>query len=253
MSFSLAIFLGMVQGLAEFLPVSSSGHLVLLQKIFGIDEPPIFFNTLVHLGTLLAVLLFFGRELGKVERAKRVLKEVTIGTIPVAVVGFLVQPLMEKCFGNLILVGLGFLVTSALLFWSKKLDTGLKGIKEIKGLKDSQILMVGFFQALALVPGVSRSGTTIVGGLAQKLDRESSFKFSFYLSVPAIIGANILQLKDLSQVTFLREGLLGMLAAFVVGYLSLKVLQKILRAKKLYYFSFYCLVISLLTFFKILF
>jgi undecaprenyl-diphosphatase len=262
MSYLLAIFLGAVQGVTEFLPVSSSGHLVLLHKILGVGETPIFFETLVHLGTLGAVLVFFRRELirviGEVKKIRGparggqvgVIRGIIIGTLPVAAVGFLVQQfLLEEIFGNLLVVGVGFLVTSALLLWSKKLEKGLKGLK---GLKDTETLAIGLFQAAALVPGISRSGATIVGGLSQKLDREEAFKFSFYLAIPAIIGANLLQLKDLSSADFLLESLLGMLAAFVVGYFSLKLLQKILRAGKLYYFSFYCFSIGVLTILKIL-
>jgi undecaprenyl-diphosphatase len=245
MSFLLAIFLGVVQGLTEFLPVSSSGHLVLLQKIFGLTEPPIFFDTLVHLGTLGAVVVFFRRELGRVLRVERVLRNIAVGTVPAVVVGLVVQQfLLEKIFGSLLLVGLGFLVTGALLFWSKKLDQGIKGLK---GLKDADALKIGLFQAAALLPGISRSGSTIVGGLSQKLDREEAFKFSFYLSIPAIIGANLLQLRNLQSFELLPQCLLGLLTAFVVGYFSLKILQKILRSQKLYYFSFYCFSIGVLT------
>jgi undecaprenyl-diphosphatase len=241
----LAIFLGVVQGLTEFLPVSSSGHLVLLQKIFGLTEPPIFFDTLVHLGTLGAVVVFFRRELGRVLRVERVLRNIAVGTVPAVVVGLVVQQfLLEKIFGSLLLVGLGFLVTGALLFWSKKLDQGIKGLK---GLKDADALKIGLFQAAALLPGISRSGSTIVGGLSQKLDREEAFKFSFYLSIPAIIGANLLQLRNLQSFELLPQCLLGLLTAFVVGYFSLKILQKILRSQKLYYFSFYCFSIGVLT------
>ena len=174
-----------------------------------------------------------------------------MGTVPVAVVGFLVQQFwVEKIFGSLLLVSLGFLVTGGLLFWSRKIEKGLKGIK---GLKDTESLMIGLFQAVAILPGISRSGATIVGGLSQKLTREEAFKFSFYLSIPAVIGANILQLKSLSGVNFLPQGLLGMVVAFGVGYFSLGILQRVLRSQKLYYFSFYCFLISLLTFSKILF
>lgn len=253
MTFRLAIFLGTVQGVTEFLPVSSSGHLVLLQKIFGISEPPIFFDTLVHLGTLLAVILFFWRELKRVEKVKRVLRNVVVGTLPAAAVGLVVQPFVKIIFGNLLLVGLGFLVTGGLLFWSKNLSSGKKNLKGIKGLKGFQALTIGLFQAVAIVPGISRSGATIVGGLSQKLDSDSAFKFSFYLSIPAIVGANLLQLKNLSQIDFLPQSLVGMLAAFAVGYFSLRFLQKILRSQKLYYFSFYCFLIGGLTFVKVLF
>ncbi len=238
MSFGLAIFLGLVQGLTEFLPISSSGHLVLLQKIFGVGEGPIFFNTMLHLGTLLAVVAFFGWGTIREIRRSGVIGRVIIGTIPIVVAGLLVQPFVKEIFGSLLVVGVGYFVTASLLLWSKKLSVGQKKFTE---LTFRQTLLLGGFQAVALFPGISRSGATIVEGLAQKLSREEAFKFSFYLSVPAIIGANILQLKDWSSINFLPQSFLGMMAAFVVGYFALDLLQKVLTAGKLYYFSFYCL------------
>jgi len=243
MSFFLAIFLGIVQGVTEFLPISSSGHLVLLQQIFGVGEPPIFFNTLVHLGTLGAVLLFFGRDLGRRFREWRRIRPIVVGTMPVVVVGFLVEPFVKEIFSSLLVVGVGYLITASLLLWSKKFSVGQKRLTE---LTFRQTLLIGGFQAMALVPGISRSGSTIVGGLSQKLSRKEAFSFSFYLSIPAIIGANLLQLKDLSAISFLPQSLAGMAAAFVVGLLSLQLLQKILRAGKLYYFSFYCFVVGII-------
>ncbi len=248
MTYSLAVFLGLAQGLTEFLPVSSSGHLVLMQKILGINALPVFFMAMVHLGTLGAVLLFFGREIVREFRDVKVFRGIIVGTLPVVLVGFCIEPLTKIIFGSLSIVSFGFFVTAILLLWSKKLTSGQKKLRDINNL---QTLVIGCFQAVALLPGVSRSGATIVGGLSQKLDRESAFKFSFYLSIPAILGANILQLKDLSNINFLPQSLVGMVAAFVVGYFALRLLQKVLTAKKLYYFSSYCFLagaISLLLF-----
>jgi len=243
MSFPLAIFLGIVQGVTEFLPISSSGHLVLLQKIFGISEAPIFFDTLLHLGTLGAVVLFFGPPFAKAMEG-RVLKKIVIGTLPIVVVGLLVQPFAKEIFGSLLVVGVGYFITAALLFWSKSFSFGQKKFTE---LTPRQTLLIGGFQAVALFPGISRSGATIVEGLSQKLSREEAFKFSFYLSVPAVLGATILQLKDLSSINFLPQSFFGMVVAFVVGYVALKVLQKVLTAGKLYYFAVYCFLMGLIS------
>lgn len=229
MSFPLAVFLGVVQGVTEFLPISSSGHLVLLQKFFGVGEVPIFFDTLVHLGTLLAVVLFFGRGLIREIRDSRIIREIILGTLPIVVVGLLVQPFVKEIFSSLLVVGVGYFITASLLFWSKSFTAGQKKFTE---LTPRQTLLIGGFQAVALFPGISRSGATIVEGLAQKLSYKEAFKFSFYLSVPAIIGANILQLKDLSGVSFLPQSLLGMSVAFVTGYFALNLLQKVLTAGK---------------------
>lgn len=241
MTYSLAIFLGIVQGLTEFLPISSSGHLVLLQKFLRVGEVSVFFNTLVHLGTLGAVLLFFGRGLVRVEKVKRISRSIVVGTIPIVLVGLLVQPFVKDIFDSLLVVGVGYFITAALLFWSKDFATGQKKFTE---LTPRQTLLIGGFQAVAVFPGISRSGVTIVEGLAQKLSREEAFKFSFYLSIPAVLGANLLQLKDLSNINFLPQSLVGMVMAFIVGYSALKLLQKVLRAGKLYYFSVYCLLVG---------
>lgn len=244
MTISRAIFLGIVQGLTEFLPISSSGHLVLLQKFLGMAEPPIFFDVLVHVGTLLAVVLFFGKSLVREFRDFRVLRGMVIGTLPVAAVGLLVQPLVEIIFSSLLVVGLSYFFTGFLLLWSRSQTVGGTNLRS---LTDRQSLMVGLFQAVALLPGVSRSGATIVGGLAQGLDREAAFKFSFYLSVPAILGAMVLQLRNLASVSVSVESLLGMLAAFGVGYTSLHILQKVLTSRKLHYFAPYCFLLGVIS------
>lgn len=244
MSYLGAIFLGAIQGLTEFLPISSSGHLVLLQEVLGLGETPLFFNTLVHLGTLGAVVLFFGRGLTREIRGSGVIRGIVVGTVPIVVVGLLVQPFVKEIFGSLLVVGVGYFVTAALLFWSKSFSAGQKKFTE---LTSRQTFLLGGFQAIAIFPGISRSGVTIVEGLSQKLSREEAFRFSFYLSIPAVLGANILQLKDLSQITFLSESLVGMVTAFVVGFYSLKILQRILRAGKLYYFSVYCFLVGLVS------
>ena len=244
MSFLLAIFLGAVQGLTEFLPISSSGHLVLLQKVLGVGEVSVFFNTLVHLGTLGAVLVFFGRGLMGEIGDSRVIRKIIVGTIPIVVVGLVVQLFVKEIFGSLLVAGVGYFITAALLFWSKSFSAGQKKFTE---LTPCQTLLIGGFQAVAIFPGISRSGATIVEGLNQKLSREEAFRFSFYLSVPAVIGANILQLKDLSSINFLPQSLAGMAMAFLVGYFALKLLQKILLVGKLHYFSVYCLLMGLVS------
>lgn len=240
MSYLSAIFLGVIQGLTEFLPVSSSGHLVLLQKFLGFDEPPIFFDVMVHLGTLLAVILFFGREMLRDVREAGVVGRLVVGTLPVAVVGLLVQPFVKIIFNSLLVVGFSYFFTAALLLVSRKFS----GQKDFRVLNLWPTLTVGLFQAVAILPGVSRSGATIVGGLSQDLSRDAAFKFSFYLSLPAILGAMVLQLKDLSTINFLPQGFLGMLTAAFVGYFSLKILRRVLTSNKLYYFSFYCLLLG---------
>lgn len=246
MSVPTAILLGFVQGLTEFLPISSSGHLVLLQNTLGFAEPPVFFDVLVHVGTLLAVLVFFRKELKEVIGEKVVVRGVLVGTVPIVVVGLAVQPFIEEIFGSLLLTGLAYFFTAGLLWWSRRFEsTGTVLVNHVK-ISARSALVIGLFQAVAVLPGVSRSGSTIVGGLSQGFSREAAFKFSFYLAVPAILGALVLQIKDLTTIALSAADLLGMLTAFVVGYAALLVLKKVLLSGKLYLFSFYCAFLGLL-------
>lgn len=241
MGFLQATILAVIQGLTEFLPVSSSGHLVILQKLFGLAEPPVLFDILVHVGTLGAVLVYFRKELLKISR--RTIWLIIIGTIPAAVVGLFLQSYITQIFDSLTLVGVALLVTAGLLLLSRRFKT-LK--RHFNQLKWQDALFVGCFQALAIIPGISRSGSTIVSGLWRKFDRETAFRFSFYLAIPAILGALILQIPDLiySPCTYLKQGILGMFIAGVVGYGALKILENFLLQAKLWLFGIYCLVLG---------
>jgi undecaprenyl-diphosphatase len=169
---------------------------------------------------------------------------IVIGTIPAAVVGFFLQKIIEKIFNSLALVGFSLLITAGLLFLSKGFTNFKKYFNQMNWL-DS--LIVGLFQALAILPGVSRSGSTIISGLMRGLSTETAFRFSFYLAIPAILGATILQIPDMlsSQFNYLNQAILGMFVAGVTGYLALVTLQKILRQGKLWFFGFYCLALGL--------
>jgi len=237
-----AVFLGIVQGLTEFLPVSSSGHLVIGQKLLGFKQPPVFFDVLVHLGTLAAVLFFFWSEFKKINLTKIWL--VAGGTIPALIVGLLLNNYTETIFNSLTLVGVCLLVTAVLLFSTRKMK---KEKLDFSQLKFSQAFIIGCFQALAILPGISRSGSTVVAGLGQGLKRRSAFAFSFYLAVPAMIGALVLQLPQIcANSGQLELGLVGMLTAAFSGFLSLKMLEKTVLKGKLFYFAFYCLFLGLI-------
>lgn len=251
MSYLQAILLAVIQGLTEFLPISSSGHLVIFQKLFGLSEPPVVFDILVHVGTLGAVILFFRNRLVQILKglARRegeswnIFLMVVIGTIPAVVVGLVLQNYIKQMFNSLELVKITLLVTAGLLFsvkFVKHLDRGFKY------LNWQDAFFVGAFQALAILPGVSRSGATIVSGLWRRLDRQTAFCFSFYLAIPAIIGALTLQVPELtnSQFSYLDKGLLGMAIAGVVGYFALDLLEKFLRSAKFFYFGFYCAILG---------
>jgi len=239
-SYPQAIFLAIIQGLTEFLPISSSGHLVIFQKLFGLN-PPVLFDILVHVGTLGAIIAYFLKPLSKI--SKHTLLLVVIGTIPAVVVGLFLQTYITQIFDSLKLVGVALLMTAGLLLVSKRFKLLNR---RFKYLKWQDALFVGIFQALAILPGVSRSGSTIVAGLARKLDRETAFRFSFYLAIPAILGALALQIPDLidGQVNYLSQGILGMIIAGAVGYEALKILEKTLLGAKFWLFGIYCLVLG---------
>ena len=241
MSYPQAIFLAIIQGLTEFLPISSSGHLVIFQKLFGL-KPPVLFDILVHVGTLGAIIAYFLKPLLKI--SKHTLLLVVIGTIPAVVVGLFLQTYITQIFDSLKLVGVALLMTAGLLLVSKRFKLLNR---RFKYLKWQDALFVGIFQVLAILPGVSRSGSTIVAGLARKLDRETAFRFSFYLAIPAILGALALQIPDLidGQVNYLSQGILGMIIAGAVGYEALKILEKTLLGAKFWLFGIYCLVLGI--------
>jgi len=252
MSLSQSLLLAIVQGLTEFLPVSSSGHLVLLQKLFGIEKPPVFFDTLLHLGTLGAVLLFFKEEIFSLfdnwKKKIKLWRLIFFGTIPAAVFGLILSSKIELIFNSLKLFGLMWIVFGILLLSTKKLINKKSGkIEKLEEIKLSDSLVVGFFQAFALFPGISRSGSTIFGGLSRNFSPKLALLFSFLLSVPAIIGAVILELKkvELGEIN-IGISLTSMLIAGFVGYFSLKMLKKVLESEKLFYFGFYCLFLGLI-------
>jgi len=243
MSYFQAIFLAIVQGLTEFLPVSSSGHLVIFQKLFNLTEPPVFFDILVHVGTLGAILVYFREAL--VKMTKSTLWLIIVGTIPAVIVGLFLQNYLSLIFNSLKLVGFTLLITGLFLFSTKKVK---KAKRQFNQLKWPDALWVGFFQSLAILPGISRSGATMVAGMWRQFDQKTAFQFSFFLAIPAILGALALQLPDLivSPCDHLEQGLLGMVIAGGVGYLALKMLEKTLVRAKLWLFGFYCLVLGLI-------
>lgn len=268
MTYFQATFLAVVQGLTEFLPISSSGHLVIFQKLFGL-ESPVLFDVLIHVGTLGSILVYFRKELamiakgfvkGKKEPFQLILL-VLLGTIPASIVGFFLQSRIEEIFGSLKLLAISFLITASLLFSTKffgrqrpkhlgRWPAEKRNSSEVEELGWRDALFVGFFQAVAILPGVSRSGSTIVAGLWRGIKQETALQLSFFLAIPAILGALVLQIPDLagSRFNMLNQSILGMVIAGVIGYLALNILQRILKQGKLWKFGFYCLFLGLLIF-----
>lgn len=245
-----AIILGIVQGLTEFLPISSSGHLVLMQKIFGITEPALIFDTSVHLGTLLAVFAVFKDDILSILRKpfQRLTWLLLAGTIPTAVIGVVFKDVFEEMFHTGSTLGIEFLITGAVLMLSGMQKSGKKGVRETSFVDAA---FIGVMQGAAIMPAISRSGLTISGALFRKLDREFAARFSFLMSIPAILGAAAFQVKDMLEIGGgggISYGTLvaGSLAAALAGYVSIKYMLEILRKGKIRYFAYYVFVLGAL-------
>jgi undecaprenyl-diphosphatase len=254
-----AVILGIVQGLTEFLPVSSSGHLVLLQKIFVVEVPGLLFDTMVHVGTLTAVFIVLWKDIWSI--LQKIIQPLTgfliLSTIPAVVFALLLGNTIEHAFKTGKILGFCFLITSALLVGAellfKRLNTKDNTIKNTENMKWYDALFIGVMQAIALAPGISRSGATISGALFRKLDRDFAARFSFLLSIPAILGAVLLQTKDLitsSETAGEHIGaaaiIAGTLSAAIVGFFAVKIMLKIIREKSLYGFAVYTGVLGIL-------
>jgi len=256
MSILEAIILGIIQGATEFLPISSSGHLVLIPAIFGLTQPSLNIIAVAHLGTLVAVVIYFHRELWAITTAvvaglwkrdplgtpdAQLGWYIAVGSIPAATAGLLFADTFDEIFGNPTAVAFFLLVTALLLVLGERMLTGDKPLAEMTWM-DS--IIIGFFQMLALFPGISRSGSAITGGLLRGLDRETAARYSFLLGVPAILGAGLLSILDMQQSGALASEwqilLAEFLAAAVVGYACIYFLLAWLRSHSLYIFAAYC-------------
>ena len=258
-----AFILGLVQGVAEFLPISSSGHLSIAQNLLGLGvegTDDVFFDVLLHLGTLVAVfaaywddiremILEFFRMIGDVAHgtvprsvppARRLILLIIVGTLPL----FVILPfrhMVEALYGNTFFVGIALLVTGALLFTCDRIR---KGRKTERSATMVDVLIVGAGQAIATCPGISRSGMTISMGCFRGMERRFAVRFAFLLSIPAVLGANILQIGDVVEagvdVKLLPAYLLGVVAAGVSGYLSIRLVRLVAAKGKFGAFAYYC-------------
>lgn len=261
-----SIILGIIQGLTEFLPVSSSAHLVITPYLLGWeipDQAEFIFDVLVQLGTLVAVMVYFWRDLVAILKSfgmgiwhRKPFEEadgklgwlLILATIPAVLAGVVFKDLVEQAFSNPVATALFLLVTAVFLATAERLG---KKSREIKNINWLDALVVGIFQAISLFPGISRSGSTITGGMLRGFDRRSAARFSFLMSVPVMIGAGGLAVIDLFQVpdftAQLPTLLVGFLAAMIVGYLSIRWLLGYLTRHSLYGFAGYCLFLSVIT------
>ncbi len=253
-----AVLLGVVQGLTEFLPVSSSGHLVIGQALLGWNEPSIFFDVALHVGTLIAVLIVFRQEIWditmgavrlpfngglkdaqKLGPRERLFIFVVVGTIPIVLLGLFARKYIVQLFGSTTVVCFNLLITGTILWLTRYATTQRPRTLERMGIRDA--LIIGLAQSFAIMPGISRSGATISTGIYLGLDRELAGKFSFLLFTPAVIGAIILESTHITLTDIqLVPTLLGLLSGAVVGYVALNILLKLVRRGSLHVFAPYC-------------
>ncbi|MGB8957215.1 MAG: undecaprenyl-diphosphate phosphatase [Tumebacillaceae bacterium] len=240
-----AIFLGVVQGVTEFLPISSSGHLVLFQRILGLEEGALTFDILLHFGTLLAVFAVYWRDILAILRNPfgKMGRLILAGTIPTVAIGLLFKDYFDTLFASGATIGAEFLITGAVIWWADAARNGGKGERE---MSYGDALLVGTLQGAAILPAISRSGLTICGALFRGLDREFAAKYSFLMSVPVILGANLMEIKDMLEGSApgavggigLAE-ILGTLAAAVAGYVAIKYMIRLIVSKGMRMFAWY--------------
>jgi undecaprenyl-diphosphatase len=259
-----AILLGLVQGIAEFLPISSSGHLSVLQNLFHLQSSEnghLFFDVLLHLGTLTAIVIAYWSDIVEMVRecvaffrgrkqaaagervrypAGRLALMIILGTLPL----FLILPLkdyIENLYYNTLFVGVAFLLTGSMLYVADKIP---QGRKSEKNMRVGDALLIGLCQIVATIPGISRSGATISGGIATGLDRNFAVKFSLLLSLPAVLGANLITfvkaLEEGIDTSVLPVYLIGMLVAAVSGYFAIWILRKAAKRGRFGKFAYYC-------------
>lgn len=276
MSVIQSIFLGILQGIAEFLPISSSGHLKVAQELLKLEEVPLLFDIMLHLATLLAVVIFFRKKIwnlikvlvrwvckkerteaedledlisGTEQRGRKSIIAIILTTIVTGVIGIFTSKLIPDMPIKVTCVG--FICTALLLILSSVIEKKKNKTedKDFTGVSVKQSLFIGLMQGFGTLPGISRSGSTIAGAQLSGVNRSAAGEYSFIVSIPAILGAFILELKDFAevgQVVGIIPVIVGCLAAFIAGYFSLAVLMKIIKKGKLEWFAVYLIPLSII-------
>lgn len=267
MTYLESVILGLVQGLAEFLPISSSGHLALLQQFFGIEEDKVLvFAVLLHVGTLISVFIVYWRDIWELiielgltirdlctgrglrlkERPVRKLGVmIIVGTIPTGIMGICFNDFFNSLYNSVIPIGVGLIITGFMLVIAERIGHANRGIEQ---MNYRNALFIGFVQGIAITPGISRSGSTLFGSLLCNLDRRFAVKFVFLLSIPSILGSAVMEAPEAFasgvDMTQLGPILVGMAVAAVSGLVAIKTMIKIVSNKKLSYFSYYVWVLG---------
>jgi undecaprenyl-diphosphatase len=237
------IILGIVQGITEFLPVSSSGHLAVLGWLFGLSEQSVAISIVMHMGTLVSVLFFFYRDIIEALRNRRTVFLILIVTFITGLIGVLGKDFFESLFTSLTAVAIGWIVTGVILLLTKRF---MRNDRKDVNIKDAIIL--GVTQGIAIIPGVSRSGITISTMLFRGVEKMTCFTFSFLVSIPVIAGASILEAKKINFVFSADPSklVIGFLCSFVAGLLALWLLKRLIAKAKFHYFAYYCFCLALI-------
>ncbi len=255
MNYLHAALLGLIQGLTEFLPVSSSGHLAIAQHFLpGFEQPGLLFDIMLHVATTLAVIIYFRQDILRLISCffrtdpyaiddRHTFWMILLGSIPTAIIGISGKDFFESLFDNIVLIGCMLIVTALLLIVAER---ARKDGRSLVQINYNDALLVGVVQGLAIIPGISRSGSTIAALLIRGIDGEAAARFSFLLALPAIGGAMLLSLKDLQQVSLaaLPAYLLGFIIAFGSGLLAIRLLMNVVRRRRLTGFAVYCLLVG---------
>ena len=262
MTYLQAIILGLVQGLAEFLPISSSGHLALLQYFFGVEaESVLMFTVLMHVGTLVSVFIIYRKDIAElIVELGRTIKDIFTGkglrinssptrrlgfmiivaSIPTAIIGLLFEDFFGSLYSSVVSISVSLIITGIILFVAEKLN---KDNKDIMSMKFRHAVFIGCMQGIAIAPGVSRSGSTLFGGLVAGLERAFAVKFAFLISIPSILGSVILEAPDAFaeglDMALIGPVIAGVIVAVISGIAAIKVMIKIVSGKKLIGFTAY--------------
>jgi len=255
MTYFQAIILGLVQGFTEFIPVSSSGHLALIQSVFSLQNP-LAYAIILHFGTFFSVLYFFRAKFidlvrqiyidFKNRKLNHTLILVIIATLPIVLVGLFIKDIVASFYQNHLVIAISFFLTSILLFLAASQKQFMKKLAQIKPI---DALVIGIFQLLAVLPGVSRSGATVSASFLRQVNKKTAFYFSFLISLPATFGALVIESHDLAGVTQLSLPiiLVGIITSFISGLLALKLFKNFIIKDKLVYFAIYTFIVGVIT------
>jgi undecaprenyl-diphosphatase len=250
------IILGIIQGLTEFLPVSSTAHLAILEHFLGVNPSGVLFEIILHLGTMLSIIIYFRKDIGALiisfmglfsekyridyYENKRLFWAIIVGSIPTAFIGFLFKDYIDSLFVDLALIGYSLIITSLFLIFSDFL-------KPTGGLNNFKGFIIGIFQGLAVIPGISRSGMTISTAIMCNIKRQESAKYSFLLSLPAIFGATLLHVKELAELnlTNMRIYVFSGVISFLTGLLAIFLVLQFIKRAKFKIFALYCLILGI--------